>query len=394
MSPHISRERTHPSRKRRTYKHVKAELPYRQVFESAVIGLAIVELDGKVRAVNQALCEMFGYSREELIGRSFPISTRPDDEAGRQIRQRLLAQEIDGFSAETQYLRKDGATIHAFTTASLVKNAAGEPSHFLSQIVNITSLRRAEQAGRESEEISARHAVELEQSNADLRQFAYLASHDLQQPLRGVASYARLLSDRYGQSLDARATRWITYITEGVDRMQRLIDDLFTLAGVGTDVTGFELVDTAVTARLAGDALLARNESVAATLLASDLPVIEGDPQQIELLFQNLLGNAFKYRQRDIPLEVSIVAERYASPLGAIWEFVVRDNGIGFDAAYSEQIFEIFRRLHSSAEYEGTGIGLALCRKIVERHGGRIWANSVVGNGSTFTFSLYEHHPN
>jgi PAS domain S-box-containing protein len=394
MSPHISRERTHPSRKHRTYKHVNAEPSYRQVFESAVIGLAIVELDGKVCAVNQTLCEMLGYSREELIGRSFPISTRPEDVGGRQIRLRLLAREIDGFSAETQYVRKDGATIHAFTTASLVKNAAGEPSHFLSQIVNITSLRRAEQAGRESEEISARRAVELEQSNADLRQFAYLASHDLQQPLRGVASYARLLSDRYGQSLDARATRWITYITESVDRMQRLIDDLFTLAGVGTDVTGFELVDTAVTARLAWDALLATNANVAATLHASDLPVIEGDPQQIELLFQNLLGNAFKYRQRDVPLEVSIVAERYASPLGDIWEFVVRDNGIGFDAAYSDQIFEIFRRLHSSAEYEGTGIGLALCRKIVERHGGRIWANSAVGHGSTFTFSLYEHHPN
>lgn len=275
-----------------------------------------------------------------------------------------------------------------------MKNVAGEPSHFLSQVVDITSLRRAEQAGRESEEISARRAVELEQSNADLRQFAYLASHDLQQPLRGVASYARLLSDRYGQSLDARATRWITYITEGVDRMQRLIDDLFTLAGVGTDVTGFELVDTAATARLAWDALLATNENVAATLHTSHLPVIEGDPQQIELLFQNLLGNAFKYRQRDIPLQVTIVAERYASPLGAIWEFVLRDNGIGFDPAYSDQIFEIFRRLHSSAEYEGTGIGLALCRKIVERHGGRIWANSAVGKGSTFTFSLYEHHPN
>jgi light-regulated signal transduction histidine kinase (bacteriophytochrome) len=248
-------------------------------------------------------------------------------------------------------------------------------------------------ARKEAEDTAANRAVELEQSNSDLRQFAYLASHDLQQPLRTVASYADLLSGRYGDALDARATRWINYITEGVHRMQRLIDDLFTLAGVGTEVRAFESLNTAVTARQCWDALLIANENVDGSFHASELPVIEGDPQQIELLFQNLLGNAVKYRRRDIPLEVSIVAQRYASPLGTLWEFVVCDNGIGFDMTYSEQIFEIFRRLHSSAEYEGTGIGLALCRKIVERHGGRIWAGSAVGKGSTFTFSLYEHHP-
>ena len=393
MSPHISAEQANPSRKRRTCRRVKAEPPYRQVFESAVIGLAIVELDGKVRAVNRTLCEMFGYSRDELIGRVSPVSTRPEDEAGKQIRQRLLAQEIDGFSAETQYVRKDGAIIHALVTSSLERNAAGEPTHFLSQIVDITSLRLAEVARKEAEDTAGKRAVELEQSNSDLRQFAYLASHDLQQPLRAVASYAYLLSDRYGEALDARATRWINYITEGVDRMQRLIDDLFTLAGVDTEVRAFESLNTAVTARQCWDALLIANENVDGSFHASDLPVIDGDPQQIELLFQNLLGNAVKYRRRDIPLEVSIVAQQYASPLGTLWEFVVRDNGIGFETTYSEQIFEIFRRLHSSADYQGTGIGLALCRKIVERHGGRIWADSAVGKGSTFTFSLYEHHP-
>jgi PAS domain S-box-containing protein len=360
---------------------------YRQIFDSAVIGLAIIELDGKVRDVNRALCEMFGYSRDELIGRPFPASTRPGDKAGGEIRLRLLAQEMGGFSMETQYVRKDGGILHALTTASLERNAGGDPSHFLSQIVNITSLTRAE-------ETAAKRADELEQSNADLRQFAYLASHDLQQPLRAVASYGRLLSDRYGQQLDARATRWIGYITESVDRMQRLIDDLFTLAGVGAEGKGFETLNTATTARRCWDALLVVNVDVRASLDTAGLPVIDGDPQQIELLFQNLLGNAVKYRRRDVPLEVSIAAERHASPLGTIWEFGVRDNGIGFDMTYRDQIFEIFRRLHSGGEYEGTGIGLALCRKIVERHGGRIWADSVVGEGSTFTFSLYEHRPN
>jgi PAS domain S-box-containing protein len=511
MSPHFSAEQRNPSRKRRTYKHVKAEPSYRRVFDSAMIGLAIVELDGKVRAVNNALCEMFGYSSDELVGRPFPVATRPEDSPAAKIHLQLLAQEIDGFRTEIQYVRKDGAIVHALSTASLERNSAGRPTHFLSQVVDITSLRRAEEALRESEQrfrlafesaaigfavaatdgrftavnhsfcemvgyteaellnmryadithaedlalieptlerlratgtalqekrfirkdglriwtsvglglardatgqpayvlaqitdITARkeaeesathHAVELEQSNSDLRQFAYLASHDLQQPLRAVASYSRLLSDRYGQALDARAARWISYITEGVDRMQRLIDDLFTLAGVGTDVKGFKPLSVGATVEHCWDALLVANANVNASLTTAALPVIEGDAPQIELLFQNLLGNAIKYRRRDALLEVSISAERYASPLGTIWEFAVRDNGIGFDMAYREQIFEIFRRLHSGAEYEGTGIGLALCRKIVERHGGRIWADSTVGKGSTFTFSLNEHRP-
>ena len=168
MSPHISAEQANPSRKRRTCRRVKAEPPYRQVFESAVIGLAIVELDGKVRAVNRTLCEMFGYSRDELIGRVSPVSTRPEDEAGKQIRQRLLAQEIDGFSAETQYVRKDGAIIHALVTSSLERNAAGEPTHFLSQIVDITSLRLAEVARKEAEDTAGKRAVELEQCDIEI----------------------------------------------------------------------------------------------------------------------------------------------------------------------------------------------------------------------------------
>ncbi|MEA2760871.1 MAG: hypothetical protein QOD47_155 [Gemmatimonadaceae bacterium] len=512
MSPISAPSKRKPSRKRRTNKHVKADPSYRHVFDSAVIGLAIVDLDGTVRAVNKALCEMFGYSSDELVGRSFPVAMGLEGSPAAKIHLQLIAQEIDGFRTEIEYVRKDGVIVHALSTASLERDSAGRPTHFLSQIVDITSLRRAEEALRkseqrlrlafestaigfavastdgritevnrsfcemvgyteaellnmryadithaedlaliepalerlhavgtalqekrfirkdglriwasvglglardgtgqpayvlaqitditarkEAEESAARRAIELEQSNSDLRQFVYLASHDLQQPLRGVASYGRLLSDRYGDALDARAARWISYITEGVDRMQRLIDDLFTLAGVGTDVKGFQPLSVDATVQLCWDTLVVANATVDANLTTTALPVIEGDAQQIELLFQNLLGNAIKYRRRDIPLEVSIAAERSASPLGPIWEFAVRDNGIGFDTAYRDQIFEIFRRLHSGAEYEGTGIGLALCRKIVERHGGRIWADSTVGKGSTFTFSLNEHRPN
>jgi PAS domain S-box-containing protein len=362
-----------------------AEDIYRQIFDSAVVGLAIVELDGRVRDVNFPLCEMFGYGRDDIIGRPFPASTQHDDREDRQIQRQLLAQEINGFSLESQYVRKDGGILHALVTALLQRNAFGEPTHFLLQIVDTTALRRAQ-------EQAARRISELERSNSDLQQFAYLASHDLQQPLRAVATYGQLLSDRYATELDGRATRWIGYITGSVDRMQGLIDDLLTLARVGTEANGFEELDTTATARRCWDSMLLANSNVQAHFDATALPVIQGDAHQIELLFQNLLGNAVKYRRRDIPLEVSVAAKCYQSPFGAIWEFGVSDNGIGFDMAYVTQIFQIFQRLHSAAEYEGTGIGLALCRRIVERHGGQIWADSVVGQGSTFTFTLCERH--
>ena len=365
---------------------MEADPTYTNIFDSAVIGLAIVELDGRVRAVNRALCEMFGYASEELVGRPFPISTRTDDHEGRRVRLQLLAGEIDGFSRETEYVRKDGKIIRTLATAALQRDASGEPTHFLSQIVDMTSLR-------EAQESVARRTAELERSNSELEQFAYLASHDLQQPLRAVATYGQLLVERYGAELDARGARWISCITKGVDRMQALIDDLLALARVGTETNRFEPLDTAVTARRCWDALLLGNASVDASLELEALPTLEGDAAQIEVLFRNLLGNAVKYRRRETPLHVTIWAEKCRSPFGAIWEFGVRDNGIGFDMAYRAQIFEIFRRLHPGPEYEGSGIGLALCRKIVERHGGRIWADSVVGSGSTFMFTLCERHP-
>jgi PAS domain S-box-containing protein len=368
--------------------------PYHQIFDSAVIGLAIVELDGRVRAVNRTLCELFGYTKEELVGSLFPVSTRPGDKEAQAIRQKLLAQEIEGFSLETRYVCKDGEIIDALATESLERNATGDATHFLSQIVDITSLRRTEKALLGSEDAAVRRSVELERSNADLQQFAFLASHDLQQPLRAVASYAELLLDRYTEQLDARGARWIAYITENVDRMQRLIDDLLMLARVGTEANGFEELDTASAAQRCWEALVVASPEANARLDTSGLPVVEADAPQIQLLFQNLLGNALKYRRRDVPLEVSIAAEAHRGPLGTLWEFGVRDNGIGFDMAYSAQIFEIFRRLHSDAQYKGTGIGLALCRKIVERHGGRIWANSTVGEGSTFSFTLSERRTN
>ncbi len=223
----------------------------------------------------------------------------------------------------------------------------------------------------------------LMHSNAELEQFAYIASHDLQEPLRVVGSYVQLLARRYAGQLDARADRYITRSVAGVERMQTRINDLLAYSRVGT--RGLELTptrtETVVAEVLEGLAVTIRE--TAAEITWDSLPVVQADATQVGQLFQNLLGNALKYRSEQAP-RVHIGVERQ----GQWWQFAVRDNGIGIDPAYAERIFRLFQRLHTRDEYPGTGIGLALCRKIVERHGGQLSVESQEGAGATFSFTL------
>ncbi len=223
----------------------------------------------------------------------------------------------------------------------------------------------------------------LMRSNAELEQFAYVASHDLQEPLRVVGSYVQLLARRYAGQLDARADRYITRSIAGVERMRTLINDLLTYSRVGT--RGLELTptrtETVVAEVLEGLAVTIRE--TAAEITWDSLPAVQADAMQVGQLFQNLLGNALKYRSEQAP-RVHIAVERQ----GQWWQFAVQDNGIGIDPAYAERIFLVFQRLHTRDEYPGTGIGLALCQKIVERHGGQLSVESQEGAGATFTFTL------
>ncbi|HKO23820.1 MAG TPA: ATP-binding protein [Chloroflexota bacterium] len=226
-------------------------------------------------------------------------------------------------------------------------------------------------------------AVDLRRSNAELEQFAYVASHDLQEPLRMISSYIQLLQRRYQGQLDAKADTFIGFAVDGVTRMQRLINDLLAYSRVGTH--GAPLVPTDCGEVVAG-AIAALGAPIAETgarVIYGELPTVLGDATQLGQLFQNLIGNALKFCTGVTP-EIMISAER----AGGEWLFRVCDNGIGIDPAYAERIFIIFQRLHSREEYPGTGIGLAICKKIVERHGGRIWVESQPGQGATFTFSL------
>lgn len=224
---------------------------------------------------------------------------------------------------------------------------------------------------------------ELSRSNAELEQFAYVASHDLQEPLRMVASYTQLLARRYKGRLDADADEFITYASEGAIRMQTMINDMLSYSRVGTKGKDFAPTNTQATLDRALQNLQAAIDESGAVVTHGELPAVMADDSQLVQVFQNLIGNAIKFRKGATP-HVHVSAEH--KPDESI--FSVRDDGIGIDPKHRDRLFVMFRRLHSSAEYPGTGIGLAICRKIVERHGGRIWFDSEPGNGSTFHFTI------
>jgi signal transduction histidine kinase len=246
---------------------------------------------------------------------------------------------------------------------------------------------QAEEALRKAhDELEVRvqeRTAELARSNAELQQFAYVASHDLQEPLRMVSNFTQLLADRYGAKLDNNAREFIAYAVEGATRMQTLVQDLLALSRVGTrgkDLTVVRL-DEAVDRAVANLEFTIQENG--ALVSHDELPAVMADSLQMMQLFQNLIGNGIKFKGAEPPrVYISAVRNRKE------WTFSVRDNGIGFEPQYAERIFAVFQRLHSRDEYEGNGIGLSICRKIVERHQGRIWAESKPGSGTTFYFTM------
>jgi light-regulated signal transduction histidine kinase (bacteriophytochrome) len=239
-------------------------------------------------------------------------------------------------------------------------------------------------SGRKRAEELARRADDLARSNADLEQFAYVASHDLQEPLRMVTSYCDLLQRRYAGKLDGDADDFIAYAVDGARRMQELVRGLLAYSRVGPHGKTLQPVDVgSVLSRALANLKVAIDES-GAVVNRGKLPVVTADPTQLEHVLQNLIGNAIKFRRDDEPPRVHVRAVRR----GEWWQLSVRDNGIGIDQQYSDKVFAIFQRLHGRGKYPGTGLGLAIAKKIIERHGGRIWFESVPGEGSTFHFTL------
>jgi PAS domain S-box-containing protein len=357
-----------------------AESRYQGLLEAAPDAMVVVNELGEIVLLNVQTEKQFGYNRDELVGQKitniiptgFPERLIAD---GTRTAAEALAQHI-GTGIELNALRKDGSRFPIEIMLSPLENADG---------ILVTAAIRDITARRAAEAHLLNKVEELNRSNVELERFAYIASHDLQEPLRMVASYTQLLARRYKGKLDKDADEFISFAVDGAQRMQRLIQDLLLFSRVGTQ--GVELVETS-----SEDALqlalvnLRKAVKASSALITHDpLPAVMADEMQLMQLFQNLVGNAIKYQKPGVPT-VHISATRS----GSKWDFSVKDNGLGIEPQYFEKIFGMFQRLHKREEFAGTGIGLAICRKIVERHGGAITVESQPGQGSTFHFVLAE----
>ena len=301
----------------------------------------------------------------------------PDDITWVEAESQAALARGEPFDLEHRIVRPSGEIRWLQTIARGITDEQGEVVRVLGVNMDITARKTAELA-------LARSAEEMERSNEELQRFAYVASHDLQEPLRSIVSFSQLLERRYKGKLDTDADEFITFIVEGGARMQQLIMDLLQLSRVETKAKPLVPTDAGEVVADALRLLETPIREAGATITVGDMPVVMADAAQLAQVFTNLVSNALKYRRPDVPPEVRISAER----AGKFWRFSVADNGIGIEAEYFDRIFVIFQRLHTREEYAGTGIGLAVVRKIVERHGGRVGVESTLGQGSTFFFTL------
>jgi len=354
---------------------------YRGLLEAAPDAMVVVNQDGEIVLLNVQAEKQFGYSRDELVGQQVK-NIIPEGFAERLIADDLrsaaeaLAQQI-GTGIELSGRRKDGSEFPIEIMLSPLKSAEG---------ILVTAAVRDISTRKKAEANLLVKIEELNRSNEELDQFASIASHDLQEPLRMVASYTQLLSKRYTGKLDADADEFIAFAVDGASRMQRLIKDLLAYSRVGTKGKELLAVSSEKALQQALVNLRAAIEDSGALVTYDILPIVLADEMQFVQLFQNLIGNAIKYRKNEIP-RVNISAAKSGRDK---WIFSVEDNGIGIDSQYFDKIFGMFQRLHARDEFAGTGIGLAICKKIVERHGGSISVESQPGHGSTFRFTLTE----
>jgi signal transduction histidine kinase len=340
--------------------------------------LLVLDTNLCVQSANRAFYETFATTPAQTDGRLlYELDNGQwDIPKLRSLLAEVLSQNhaFEDFEVEHDFptIGRKTMLLNARKVSSMT-NASGL---LLLAIEDISERKRAE-------ETLLQRTAELQRSNEELQQFAHIVSHDLNEPLRMVASYVQMLAERYQGKLDADADEFIRYAVEGARRMQALIQDLLTYTRVGATTQEFTAVDCeALLQDTLGNLQLAIKESGVA-VTHDPLPTVRSEGKQLGPVFQNLIGNALKFRST-VPLRIHISAR----PDGRQWIFSIRDNGIGIDPRHAARIFDVFQRLHTRTEYPGTGIGLAICKKIVERHGGRIWVESELGKGATFLFTL------
>jgi PAS domain S-box-containing protein len=359
----------------------------RLLLESAGDGICGVDAEGFVTFINKAGAAMLGYKAGELIGEKSHSKwhyKKPDGTPYPSEECPIYAAYKDGLDRTGQevFWTKKGAGLPIDFTSRPIY----EDGRIAGAVFTFKDITERKQAEEERERLIS----DLGRSNRELEQFAYVASHDLQEPLRMVASYVQLLQKRYKGKLDVKADQYIHFAVDGALRMQKLIEGLLAYSRITRRGADFRTVDTNHIFSQAVSNLSAAIQDSMAIITKDHLPAVPGDENQLIQLFQNLIGNAMKFRKPDTPPLVHVSAKRGE----AEWIFSVRDNGIGISPEYYDRVFLIFQRLHTRQEYPGTGIGLALCKRIIERHNGHIWVESVPGEGTIFFFTIpFEINP-
>jgi PAS domain S-box-containing protein len=357
----------------------------RSLIESSLDPLVTISADGKITDVNEATVKVTGISRQQLIGTDFSNYFTEPEKAREGYKQVFARGFVTDYPLTIRH--RDGRLTDVLYNATVYKDTHGNAIGIFAAARDITEKKAAEAELEKYrlhlEDLVKNRTEELSRSNKDLEQFAYVASHDLQEPLRAVSGFVELLRRNLEKSLDAKTNEYINFAIDGAKRMQSLINGLLEYSRVGTQGKKPKETDS----RAALDEAIARLQTsikeTGAEITADDLPTVYFDDVQLSQLFQNLIGNAIKFRSGEIPqIHVSAVRQ------DAGWRFAVRDNGIGIEPQYAERIFMIFQRLHTRKTYPGTGIGLSICKKIVERHGGKIWVESAQEHGSTFYFTI------
>ena len=347
------------------------------IIDSVPAAIVMADAQGRIVLANRQAETLFGYPHAELTGQSVDLLVPERLRAAHPGHRAAYTREPNarpmGAGRALYGLRKDGSEFPIEIGLNPV-DMDGE-RYFLSAVLDISEREQTRQL---------RQAVEsLERSNLELRRFAYVASHDLQTPMRTIASFAQLLAATYEDQLDAQGQSWINRIVVSIRRLQALVRDLLDYSRIDSQVSRFDKV---AMREVADAALLLLEDAIpdaGAEITFSELPVVWADRFQLVQLLYNLIGNAIKYRGEHAP-RIHVAAERQ----GEAWMFSVRDNGMGIAQRHHERIFEMFQRLHDLASYSGTGIGLAVCRRVVELHGGKIWLTSELGVGTTFYFSI------
>ncbi len=362
--------------RRNKEKLLESERAYREIFDSINDAIYIHDIgDFRLVDVNRKTCELLEMEREEILNTLPPDTGNPDYSPDKAFEFMKKAAEGSPQVFEWQAVTGGGRKI--MVEVSLKRAVIGGCERIIAVVRDIGERI-------EARDMIAKAIKDLKRSNEELESFAYVTSHDLKEPLRMVSGYLQLLERRYADRLDDNAKEFIKYAVEGASNMNDLINGLLSLSRISTKASDFERVDLNHVFEKVRTALKFGVDEAGAQISAAGLPVVNADPLQIKQLLQNLCANALKFRSKERPLTVEIGSEKEGN-MTKLW---VKDNGIGIAKEYSERIFVVFQRLHSRVEYPGTGIGLAICKKIVERHGGKIWVESEPGKGSVFYFTL------